>query len=99
MVPVSTDEDATLYKDPDDPVLVFPAGPPEAERVAHTRAYPIGGDHEVRRYAAPVRELQHAFGPCARIASINATPVSTGRNARRSVTWTWQPPQAVRACF
>ena len=31
--------------------------------------------------------------------AMSAAPVSTGLNARRSVTCTWQPPQACFACF
>ena len=34
-----------------------------------------------------------------RQASITATPASTERNARRSVTWIWHPPQGRPACF
>ena len=33
------------------------------------------------------------------MASISATPVSTGLNVVRSSTWIWHPPHVFLACF
>ena len=50
-------------------------------------SYSYGGSRQRKRSEA------------ARNAAMSATPVSTGRNASRSSTWIWQPPQLVCACL